>query len=179
MRHSPSFTPLALLLAALLGSAALVGTAIATDRYSLRMQIAREGGHSLDFAMPWDFVRGSSPFDFVDGSNDRRGLQRLRAAWEMLSSMSDDRTVVIHADGERTRVWKHGGSLVLEPLDDDANVRIRIPSGIVEAVLRHDGRLRTSDIDALLRRRGETELVDIVSEEARVHVCIDRERDAD
>lgn len=179
MKHRSSLVSLGLVAAIALVSLALVGAAVAGDRYSLRLKVARAGGQSVDLAMPWDFVRGSSPFDFVDGSNDRRGIQRLRAAWEMLSRMPDDRSVVIHAEGERTRAWKHDGALVLEPLDDESHARIRIPAGIVEAVLRHDGRLRTSDIDELLRRRGEIALVDVESDDSRVSVRIDREDDLD
>ncbi len=165
---------LALTASLLLASATAV---VAREQYSLHLKVARQGGQSLDFAMPWDFVRGASPFDFVDDSHDRREVKRLRAAWDMLSKMPDDRSVIIHADGRRTRVWKHDGSLVLQPLDDSENARIRIPAEIVEAVLRHDGRLKTSDVDALLARRGGIALVDVESDEARVSVRIDRHDD--
>ncbi len=164
----------------LLLSLAAVLPAWAGTSYLLHLKISDgHRGKGVDIAMPWDVSKGSSPFDFVADTHDRPEMDRLRAAWSMLARMPEGRTVVIHSENGRTRAWRRDGQLVLEPLDDDRHpgTRIRIPAPVVEAVLRRDGRLRTDDLAAILRERGEIGLVDVDSEDARVRVWIDRDED--
>ncbi|MBI5168668.1 MAG: hypothetical protein HZA61_04180 [Candidatus Eisenbacteria bacterium] len=167
------------LLAALLSLAAVLPARAGTS-YLLHLKISDgHRGKGVDVAMPWDVSKGSSPFDFVSDTHDRPEIERLRAAWSMLSRMPEGRTVIIHSEKGRTRAWRRDGQLVLEPLDDGehSGTRIRIPAPVVEAVLRRDGRLRTDDLAAILRERGEIGLVDVDSDDARVRVWIDRDED--
>ena len=162
-------------------SAAVVLPAWAGGSYLLHLKISdAHRGKGVDVALPWDLSNGSSPFDFVSDSNDRPEIERLRAAWSMLSRMPEGRSVVIHSERGRTRAWRRDGQLVLEPLDDASHegTRIRIPAPVIEAVLRRDGRLRTDDLAAILRDRGQIGLVDVDSPDSRVRVWIGREDDS-
>lgn len=166
---------------AVLATLSIASRARAGEGYSLHVQIAERGkGRGIDVAMPWAVARGGSPFDFVSDSDDRVEFRRLRAAWTMLARMPEGRSVLIHSDNGRTRAYRQNGRLVLEPLDrgGDRDARILVPSPVVEALMRRDGRLNSADVDALLRRHGEIGLVEVESEDGHVKVWIDRDPDS-
>jgi hypothetical protein len=175
----------ALVLALVAAAFALTAHAAAAPaHYLLHLRIAAgEHDHLVDLAVPWEREHGGSPFDFTDSGKDKVGVERLRAAWTALHRLPEGQSVTINEDGDLTRASRRGGYLVLEPKDrdNDGDARIRIPDGIVEALLRRDGRLDDADIEALLERHGKVTLVSIVSRKGGVDVWIEREagRDAD
>jgi hypothetical protein len=162
-------------LAALFAMSTAPAPAHAGGPYSLHLKITRQGhGRSVDLALPWDNERGASPFEYTQGQGDGIELARLREAWATLNRAGEGRSVVLDSGHDRLKASRVRGALVLEPVDTDEHVRIRVPAGIVDAILRHDGRLRSEDVAALLERHGETSLVEVESGDGRVEVRIDR-----
>jgi hypothetical protein len=152
--------------------------ALAGGPYSLHVKLSKTAlGPAMDMSLPWDMERGSSPFDFVSDKDDGPGLERLRAAWSALAHVPEGQSVTMPSDHGTIRASRRAGYLVLEPrndYDDDKDVRIRVPAGIIEAILHRDGRLTSEDLQSLLLRRNELPLVDIKSNDGRVEVWIDR-----
>ena len=171
-------------LLALLAAASLLALsalpALAGGGYSLRVKLSKsDRGRALDISLPWDLSHGSSPFDFASDDGDGPGVARLREAWSTLSRMPERKPIIITGEHKQVRAWRDRGALVLEPLDDvdDHDTRVRIPAEIVEAMLRHDGRLMNNDLADLLRGRHEISLVDVRSNDGQVQVWIDRDED--
>ena len=162
---------------------ALAAAASASARHPYLLHLKIEGskpGKSVDVALPWTRGHGGSPFDFSVDHDSDLSVERLRWAWTALQRLPEGETVTITRDGEKTRLSRRAGFLVIEPQPpgDHDHARVRIPGEIVEIVIRRNGRFDDRDVESLLARRDRIDLVRVDSDDARVHVWIGREDDS-
>ncbi len=149
--------------------------ALARSAYLVHVDIASEDhDKSLSFALPWERDHGGSPFDFTKDRDSDLSLERLRWAWATLKRSPEGEAVTISRRGERTRLTRERGFLVIQQVEprDERHGRVLIPDYIVETVIRGDGRLTHGDLTDLLARRDRVVLVKVDSEDGAVAVWI-------
>lgn len=172
----------ALVLAPLVAAAVLAAPAAhAGDGRWIHVRVQEQGsdGARVDLQFPVTMVSALLPamkahLD-VGGSLDFEGhdvdLQQARAAWDAVKRADDGQYVTMRDGDDDVRVAKHGGIVHLD-VDERAGgkVRVRVPVGVVDAVL---GGKDTLDFEALGRALQQAPSGDMVTvEDGGDHVRI-------
>jgi hypothetical protein len=144
-----------------------------------------EQGDQITVTLPVSFVRKASALipGHVEASgrimvNDEEiTVAELRQLWRELRRKPDATYVTLDDDGDRVRVAKRGGYLVLEATDGE-EAEVRIPAPVVDALLSGKGdRFDLAAAIAALARHGEGELVTVTGDGDSVRVWIDDRSD--
>jgi len=184
MKKTASVLGCALLM---LGSAA--GVASAGDQWlHVRVEEFGRGAETVSVNIPLSMVKAVLPvidpddldigsIDFHHDKIDGIDLRELLAA---LQDAPDANFVTVRSEDENIRVAKEDGFLIVDADDRDEKVRVRMPLGVVEALLGGDGdRL---DLMAALDRLAEFDggdLVTVESDDESIRIWIDNSDSGD
>ena len=171
---------------------ALASTAgVAEDRWlHVRVEEKNGSGEKVRVNIPLQIVQAILPaiethqlrdgildLDLDLGHGHLDGLD-LRKILEALQDAPDADFVTVESVGESVRVSKDKGFLLVTADTDDERVRVRMPLGVVEALLG-DGKGTELDLVAGLARLSEFDggdLVTVQSDDTSVRVWIDADQ---
>ena len=171
---------------------ALASTAgVAEDRWlHVRVEEKNGSGEKVRVNIPLQIVQAILPaiethqlrdgildLDLDLGHGHLDGLD-LRKILEALQDAPDADFVTVESDDETVRVSKDSGFLLITADTDDEKVRVRMPLGVVEALLG-DGKGTELDLVAGLARLSEFDggdLVTVQSDDTSVRVWIDADQ---
>jgi hypothetical protein len=101
----------------------------------------------------------------------------LRALWEAVRSAKDAEYVTVESGSENVRIRKSGGYLLVEASERGARkeqIEIRLPLEVVDALFSSEpGTLDLKAAFAVLKSRGEGEIVRVSAEDSSVRIWID------
>ena len=168
---------------------AVAGVAAAADQwFHVRVEEFGRGAETVNVNIPLSMVRAVLPmidYDDLDiGSidwnhNEIHGID-LRELLVALQDAPDADFVTVRSDHENIRVAKENGFLIVQADDRDEKVRVRMPLGVVEALLGGDG--HQLDLLAALDRLAEFDggdLVTVESDDESIRVWIDNSNSGD
>ena len=180
-----TFTKKALTALAFLSTLTL-GAAQASDLwFHVTVQEASEDAN-ISINLPLAFVEKALaliPAEATESGNIMIGdeefdAQKLRDLWQSVQDTQDMDFVTIDTKDERLVVSKSGNYLTVKGTansDDGANIDVRMPSSVVDALLdTDDNSLNLAAALQALAAEGEGELATITDDDARVRVWIDR-----
>jgi len=117
----------------------------------------------------------------IDGEH-QWSIEDLRELWQEVSSTQDMTFVTVKDGGDDIKVWKEGNYFKVRVLEDDgegADVNVRIPATVVDALLSGEGdELNFRAAIEALAAEGEGELVTVNDNNDRVRVWVDHNAEA-
>lgn len=179
---------LAWALAMIVGS----GAAMADSDLWLHVKVDEADGAKVMVNLPIGLVEKALPMipsgDWhdgrirIDGDHDW-SVAELRDLWQEVRDAQDMTFVTVQDDGENVKVWKEGDYLkvsVLENDGKDAEVNVRIPARVVDALLSgEEDQLNFRAAIEALAAEGEGELVTVNDDNDRVRVWVDHIAEAE
>lgn len=107
-------------------------------------------------------------------------VPQLRELWASLATSPDATLVEVDDDGQKVRVTKSGGYLLVKAHEDGKQVDVRIPGEVVDALLSGGGdELNVAAAIAALAARGEGELVTVDDSDTQVRIWVDAVAETD
>jgi hypothetical protein len=168
------------------------GMASADEGLWLHVKIDEAEGAKVNVNLPIALVEKAMPMiptgDWHNGHININGnvnwtIGDLRELWQEVRATRDMTFVTVKDRDDDVKVWKEGDYLmvrVLERYGEDAEVNVRIPARVVDALLSGDG--EEFDFHAAisaLAAEGEGELVTVNENEDRVRVWVDSSAEAE
>ncbi len=158
----------------------------------LHVRVDEANGAKVSVNLPIGLVEKAIPMipteHFQDGHlvidhDVEWSIADLRELWAEVRNSRDMTFVTVEDGDDNVKVWKEAGYLrvrVLEEGDGEAEVNVKIPERVVDALLGGDGeQLDLSAALAALVDEGEGELVTVNDDRDRVRVWVDRVAEAE
>lgn len=129
----------------------------------------------IDKALPMIDYGGHFDDRSVRLGRSRLTYPELRDLWLELRDGPDMEYVTVEDGDETVRVWKEGGFLFVRVRDRrEESVDVRMPLGVVDALLGHADTFDFEGAVAALAEQGEGELVAVDGRDETVRVWVDR-----
>jgi hypothetical protein len=166
--------------------------AAADESLWLHVKVDDAGGAKVNVNLPISLVEKAMPMipagDWRGGHININGdvnwtISDLRELWREVRATQDMTFVTVQDRDEDVKVWKEGDYLMVKVLENDgegAEVNVRIPARVVDALLGGDG--EEFDFRAAisaLAAEGEGELVTVNDNNDRVRVWVDSSAEAE